>query len=145
MIVIADSNIFISCFYAPNNIISKILSSEKNIQFLSPDYIYEVITEHLEYISLKTKRNKRELINILKDITKNVSFYSADEISNQTFQKAYDIAKSIDPDDTPFVALHLHTGHKIWTGDKVLINGLKSKGYDICITTEELKNKLYKK
>lgn len=66
MIVIADSNIFISCFYALNNIISKILSSEKNIQFLSLDYIYEEITEHLEDISLKTKQNNRELINILK-------------------------------------------------------------------------------
>ena len=33
----------------------------------------------------------------------------------------------------------------IWTGDKILINGLKEKGYDICITTEELKKYLYKK
>jgi len=35
--------------------------------------------------------------------------------------------------------------HKIWTGDKVLINGLKEKGLDICVTTEELILKRYKK
>jgi hypothetical protein len=43
------------------------------------------------------------------------------------------------------VALHLFKKHKIWTGDKVLINGLQSKGYDICVTTTELKTKMYKK
>jgi len=35
--------------------------------------------------------------------------------------------------------------HKIWTGDKVLINELKEKGLDICVTTEELILKRYKK
>jgi len=122
MIVIADSNIFISCFYSPNGTIAGILSYEKNVQFIAPDYIYEEIIEHLKEIIRSTKRNKTEINSILKNITKNVKFYSADDL-----------------------ALHFHTGHKIWTGDKVLINGLIEKGYDICITTEELKNKLYKK
>ena len=145
MIVIADSNIFISCFYSPNGTIAGILSYEKNVQFIAPDYIYEEIIEHLKEIIRSTKRNKTEISTILKNITKNVKFYSADDIDNDVFHRAYDIMKEIDPDDTPFLALHFHTGHKIWTGDKVLINGLIEKGYDICITTEELKNKLYKK
>ena len=33
----------------------------------------------------------------------------------------------------------------IWTGDKILMNGLKEKGYDICVTTKEIKTKTYKK
>lgn len=145
MIVIADSNLFISCFYSPKGHIAKILSSEKNIQFIAPDYIYDEIYEHIDIIIKKTNKSKIDIIKILKKITKNVKFYSADDISDQDFHKAYNIIKDIDADDTPFLALYFHTGHKIWTGDKVLINGLKSKGYDICITTEELKNKLYKK
>ena len=43
MIVIADSNIFISGFYSPNGTIAGILSYEKNVQFIAPDYIYEEI------------------------------------------------------------------------------------------------------
>ena len=35
MIVIADSNIFISCFYSPNGTIAGILSYEKNVQFIA--------------------------------------------------------------------------------------------------------------
>ena len=45
-----------------------------------------------------------------------------------------------------FVALHLHTGHKIWSGDEKLKKGLTKKGYGHFFTsTEELKEKLYKK
>ncbi|MFT4061036.1 MAG: PIN domain-containing protein [Edaphocola sp.] len=44
-------------------------------------------------------------------------------------EKALKIARDIDIFDTPFIALHYHTKHKIWTGDNVLINGLKAKGY----------------
>lgn len=145
MIVIADSNIFVSCFYSPNGTIAGILSSEKNVQFIAPDYIYDEILEHLSEIIKSTQKSKAEINNILKNITKNVRFYSADDVDDKLFHKAYEIMKSIDIDDAPFLALHFHTGHKIWTGDKVFINSLKSKGYDICITTEELKRKLYKK
>ena len=76
MIVIADSNIFISCFYSPNGTIAGILSYEKNVQFIAPDYIYEEIIEHLKEIIRSTKRNKTEINTILKNITKNVKFYS---------------------------------------------------------------------
>jgi len=39
----------------------------------------------------------------------------------------------------------LEKGHKIWTCDAKLSNGLKEKGYDICVTTKEIKAKTYKK
>lgn len=59
--------------------------------------------------------------------------------------QAVEIVRDIDPNDAAYVALHLHEGHKIWTGDKALISGLKRKGYDICITTPQLRKYLYKK
>jgi len=59
--------------------------------------------------------------------------------------KAAEVAKDIDPDDYLFIALHLEKGHKIWTCDAKLSNGLKEKGYDICVTTKEIKTKTYKK
>jgi len=80
-----------------------------------------------------------------KNIIKNITFYSKKDILKKYGDKAEKIVVDIDIDDAPFVALHLQEGHKIWTGDKILINGLKEKGYDICITTEELKKYLYRK
>lgn len=52
----------------------------------------------------------------------------------------------IAPKDVFFIALHLHTGHKIWSGDEKLKKGLTAKGYGHFFTsTEELKKHLYKK
>lgn len=87
---------------------------------------------------------KREARAFLKEITKNISFYQMEKIKKAHKQKAENIVKSIDPDDFLFIALHLQTGHKIWTCDKVLSNGLKEKGYDICVTTQEIKAKIFK-
>lgn len=36
-------------------------------------------------------------------------------------------------------------GHKIWSCDFKLINGLKEMAYDICVTTKDIKEKRYKK
>jgi len=44
----------------------------------------------------------------------------------------------IDVDDVDFVALQSFIGGKLWTGDKPLYKGLKSKGFEHVITTSEL-------
>ena len=74
------------------------------------------------------------IVNIKKEVQKN------------NIQKAELITENIDYDDYPFIALYLEVKHKIWTSDKILVNGLSEKGYgDFFISTEELKAHLYKK
>lgn len=51
---------------------------------------------------------------------------------------AENIAKDIDNKDTPYIAFSLFYKCKIWSGDKVLRNGLKNKGFKNVISTEEL-------
>ena len=73
-------------------------------------------------------------------------FYKPDgAIANILKDKAEEIAQFVDPDDYPFIALHLEKRHKIWTCDFELTKGLKEMGYDICVTTKDLKAKCYKK
>ena len=68
------------------------------------------------------------------------------EIPTPILLKAHNLVNDIDQDDTFFIALHLHTGHKIWSGDEKLKKGLTAKGYGHFFTsTEELKKHLYKK
>jgi predicted nucleic acid-binding protein len=43
-----------------------------------------------------------------------------------------------------FVALALNFNCKLWTGDMILMNALKQKGFKRFITTKELKDKLKK-
>lgn len=115
------------------------------MQFIAPDFLLEEIEEHLPEILKNTKLTKKQAKALLKDFTQNITFFKLDDIPQRNIEKAQRIVESIDPDDYPFVALHLEKGHKIWTCDAKLSNGLKEKGYDICVTTKEIKAKTYKK
>ena len=46
--------------------------------------------------------------------------------------------KTVDADDTVFVALTKHLEGKLWTGDLQLYNGLKAKRFKDIILTSEL-------
>lgn len=48
------------------------------------------------------------------------------------------MTSGIDEKDTPFVALTIDLEGSLWTGDKKLINGLRSKSVEWALTTEEL-------
>ena len=68
------------------------------------------------------------------------------KVTKKALDKAEEIVRDVDPEDVFFIALHLHTGHKIWSGDEKLKKGLTAKGYGHFFTsTEELKKHLYKK
>ena len=146
MIVISDTNIIFSCFYTPNGAMATILKNEKNrLQFIAPSYLLEEVKEHLPILMERNHLTKKKALDILKEATKNITFYDLEEIKKKNREKAAEIAKDIDPDDYLFIALHFETGHKIWTCDAKLANGLKEKGYDMCITTNEIREKTYKK
>ena len=145
MIIITDCNEIISAIYAPKGAVAQIFSSKSKIQFLAPDYILEEVFEHLQDIAEELGLPSHEVRKRLADITKAIIITEVAKIPKKYIVEAVEIAKDIDPEDAPYIALHLYKKHKIWTSDKVLINGLKKKGYTICVTTSELKKHLYKK
>ncbi|MFC2532315.1 MAG: PIN domain-containing protein, partial [Capnocytophaga ochracea] len=140
MIVISDSNIIFSCFYTPNGVIASILKNKKNkLQFIAPSFLLEEVKEHLPEIMKDNLLTKRKANALLKEFTQNITFYELKDIKKQNREKASKIAKNIDPDDYLFIALHFEKGHKIWTCDNIFSKRLKEMGYDICISTQELK------
>jgi len=146
MIVISDTNIIYSCFYKPDGAIANILKDKKKrIQFIAPDYLLEEIEEHLPKIMKNNNLTKKQATVLLKEFIQNITFFKVDDIPQKYLDKAEEIAQFVDPDDYPFIALHLEKRHKIWTCDFELIKGLKEMGYDICVTTKDLKAKCYKK
>ncbi len=144
MIVITDSNIFYSALISPLGTIAKILKEKRKIQFIAPNFMIEEIENYIPDIALYTHKSKREIYRNFEQILENVKVLEVSKISKKIIEKSMEIVKEVDSDDLFFVALHFETGHKIWTGDKELMNGLAQKGYHIFVTTEELRRKIYK-
>ena len=91
---------------------------------------------------------KGVIATILNDKKKSIQFIAPDYLLNEVKEHLPEIMEDNNltkADDFPFIALHLEKGHKIWTCDFKLINGLKEMGYDICVTTKDIKEKCYKK
>lgn len=149
MIIIADSNIFMSALISPNGFVANILAERKKIQYIVPDYLIKEVTEHITDIvpRLKNNKTKKQLLDEFKQLLEGITIVNVKkEVSKDLILKAEEITKDIDYNDYPFIALHLEIKHKIWTMDNFLRNGLTEKGYGhFFISIEELSKHLYKK
>lgn len=147
MIIIADSNIFVSSLINPSGEITAILK-DKNLQFLAPDYIIEEVKNHLSDIQkrLKNTKTKRQILADFKFLLEKITIIPFSVLTKKNLKEAFSIVKDVDEYDYIFIATHLQYKHKIWSRDNELIKGLTAKGYGHFFTsTEELKKHLYKK
>ena len=147
MIVITDSNIIISALIKPTGTIAKIFKSKSQIQFFAPDFLLEEIQNNIDIIEINSSlsKNKNGIKNELDFLISKIRFIPIDKIPKKYIKEAFEIVKEIDIDDTFFVALNRYKHWKIWTGDIVLVKGLKSKGFDICVSTADVRKSLYVK
>lgn len=155
MIIIADSNIFISALLAPKGGIATILAERKRLQFVVPDYLIEEVNEHIPNLAkrLETKSNqsskkiRQKLLADFKKLLEGVKIVDVDnEVKKENAAKALEIVNDVDVNDLPFIALHLEIKHKIWTSDDRLKEGLTKKGYThFFISTKEVIAQTYKK
>lgn len=69
---------------------------------------------------------------------RNITILNHSLIPINIYKKAEELCKNIDVDDTVFVALNDFLESILWTGDMILINGLKKRRYQNIIKTDEL-------
>ena len=71
-------------------------------------------------------------------ILKQINFVNEVNIPTQFYMQAFQLTKDIDEKDTIFVAMSLFLDCTIWSGHKVLIEGLRRKGFTNIMSTNEL-------
>ena len=145
MIVITDSNIIFSALINPEGTIASIFKERSNLQFLAPAVLIDETKKHFDKIAEFSKLKKSDLRIEFAEILSKISVIENHDVPKKYVIQAIDIVADIDYDDAFFVAIHLYKKHKIWTSDMKLVNGLKRKGFDICITTTQIRSQLYKK
>jgi predicted nucleic acid-binding protein len=137
--IIVDANIVFSAILNTESKIADLLMDSKGIfDFIAPDYLLTETKKYHKKISLISKMTINEIENLENKVIKSISFMSGIHIPESKWINAEQVVLDIDPKDTPYLAFSMFFKCKIWSGDKILRNGLISKGYKNVITTEEL-------
>ncbi|MCD4744706.1 MAG: hypothetical protein K8R58_00225 [Bacteroidales bacterium] len=137
--IIIDTNIVFSALLNTNSRIGQILiNGNRYYDFYSPEYIRFEIFEHKEKIKTIAKLTDNEFLEIYELIIRNITILNHTLIPIEIYKKAEVLCKTIDIDDTVFVAVAEFTKGELWTGDLKLLKGLIEKGYKRLIKTEQL-------
>jgi len=84
-----------------------------------------------------TKLTDEQLNELEEIVIHRITFIDERLIHQNLLINTEYLLKTIDPNDTVFVALTKHLEGKLWTGDMQLYNGLKAKQFkDILLTSE---------
>lgn len=71
-------------------------------------------------------------------IIKEIDFINENIIPQIFINEAFEFCNGVDEKDTIFIAMSFYLDCPIWTGDKVLIEGLSKKGFKNFITSAEI-------
>lgn len=127
--IIVDTNILFSALLNADSKFAEILLNP-HYHFHACDLLY------IELFSLKEKLVKysrlepHQVIELLSLFLKRIRFFKEEHIAQEHLQRAYELCKEIDKNDTQHVALTLELDGLLWTGDKKLVRGLKERGFN---------------
>jgi predicted nucleic acid-binding protein len=139
MNVIVDSNLVFSAMLNTQSRIGDIiLNSPEIFEFQTCEYLREEIENHKDKIMARTGYDEQEYNEVRFLIYRNLTFFTEALIPFEVWKTAADYVRDIDMNDIAYVALSLHLDIKLWTGDKLLREGLIKKGFKNLITIEEM-------
>ena len=139
MEVIIDTNLLFSSISKRDGRIAEIILNPKfNLKVIGCYFSYIELFKHKDKLLKASKLEEVELLEVMYQILQRVSFVNESTIPQKIFQEAFQLTNDIDPKDTVFVAMGIHLSRKIWSGDKVLVEGLRRKGFSEIILTHEL-------
>lgn len=140
MKIVVDTNIVFSTLLNPYSQIGEIVMNlQDDFTFFAPELLKEEIDRYSAKIEQFTKLDKKLIQSVKYLIFDSITFVSEELISSNSWNAAYELTKGVDEDDTPFIALSIELQTNLWTGDKKLREGLKTKIPGLIISTEELK------
>lgn len=139
MKIVVDTNIIFSTLLNSNSTVGDLLfNSDKHFEFYSCSYMRYEIQKHWERLKKISKLSEEQLQISYTQVLSKLKFINDEIIPVETWLTAEQITKGIDIDDIDFVALTKFLKATLWTGDKVLYNGLKKLEFKKLLNTVEL-------
>lgn len=143
MKLVVDANIIISCLVKVEGRLGELfLNVSPRLELYGPERLISEISQHRGKIAKLTGVSLDTIAQLEETLLFGITIVPNGSIAAQHWEKAFDLVKDVDEDDDQYVALALHLGCPLWTGDKKLVTGLRRKGFKGLITSEELRKKL---
>jgi predicted nucleic acid-binding protein len=139
MKIVLDSNIVFSAILNTKSKIGQlIIDGSRYFDFYSIGLLKSEILDHKDKILEHTSYSQDKFVEISELIFSRIVFLDDILLTDRDLKKATELVSDIDKDDILFVALNEHLLSNLWSGDKKLMKGLKKKGYQRLLTTDEL-------
>lgn len=129
MLIVIDTTMIFSLLIGKNYKMRDVFFDSEN-HFYAPNYVVDETFEKKEKILQYSALTEVEMYDLLYRIFERIRFINENLVSQSNKQRAYQLCKDIDEDDTPIIALALQLSAMVWTGDEKLKKGLRSKGFN---------------
>jgi predicted nucleic acid-binding protein len=139
MKIVIDTNIIFSALLKTNTTFGQIIfNSDSIFQFYSPQYMRTEIRRHWDKLLKISKLTDQQLDESFYTLLTKITLINEEIISQKIWVDSEKLVNGVDLDDIDFVALTKHLKGKLWTGDKVLRDGLRSRDFKNVMTTQEI-------
>jgi len=140
MNIVVDTNIIFSALINANSTIPEmIITPFRNFRFYTSEFLFEELNSHKSKLQKASRLTEKEIGRAKTELFKYITVISLDIIPQEIWREAERLTFNIDPDDIPFVALSIFLDAFLWTGDKILYNGLIKNDFDKVILTSQLR------
>lgn len=128
--VVVDTNVLFSALLSSQGRFRRILLDDTPNRFYACRFSVVELFKHKSKLIAATKLAEPELLEAMSLILGRLQFHDELSLSRDSVSEALALCADIDEKDTPFVALTIELGARLWTGDEELRRGLKAKGFE---------------
>jgi predicted nucleic acid-binding protein len=128
--VVVDTNILFSALLSADGRQRGVLLTADDVRFYCCRFSIVELFKHKQRLFDLSRLTEEDILQALSFILARLTFHDELSLSQASVAKADRLCADVDPKDTPFVALAIELGGRLWTGDKALVRGLRAQGFD---------------
>jgi predicted nucleic acid-binding protein len=133
--IIVDTNVIFSALLRGQATFTKLLLTSEHRFFVCEQVLVELF-KRKEKIVKASQLTEDDVIQLYSVLLRRINLFKEELISPENRLAAYRLCCDVDETDAPHVALTLELSGLLWTGDRKLKDGLKSKGFDLFFELE---------
>lgn len=137
--LVVDANLVFSCIVRSDGNIGEILiRSVDRFEFYAPSVLVDELEKHRTKLRKMARMSEADLDKVLAALLGNITLIDEKLWTKTSLRKAEKLLAGVDLFDVPYLALAFDLDCPLWTGDKKLIKGLRARGVDQALSTEDV-------